>query len=90
MSKKHFPAAVLVSIASKTAKGYGDGVEKGAVAQAKKVGRMHGAAIVKWLNRLVVTGALGGAGYGSFVGLANLIAQYPRRVPVAGARAEVH
>jgi hypothetical protein len=65
------------SIAGKTAKSYADGIEKGAVAEAKKVGKTHGAAIVKWLNRLVVTGSLGGAGYGSFVGLSKLIAQYP-------------
>jgi hypothetical protein len=54
------------SVTGKTAKGYVDSFEKGAVAEAKKVGRTHGARAVRWLNRLAIGGAVG---YGSYVGV---------------------
>jgi hypothetical protein len=72
------------SIAGKTAKSYADGAEKGAVAHAKKIGQSHGAAIVKWLNRLVVGGAAGGHLW--FIRrLVQFDRAIPRSVPVARA-----
>lgn len=72
------------AVVGKTASAYADQLERGAIAEAKKLGRVHGEKIIRWLGRITVggaavgLGAAGAHGIGAFTGLAKLIAKYPQ------------
>jgi hypothetical protein len=60
----------IAEVALSYARGFGKGFKKA----AKKQGPIDGEKAFKWLRRLAIGG---GAGAGSFVALANLIAKFP-------------
>ncbi len=73
----------IAEVALTAARDYGKGFGKGFKKAAKKQGPKDGEKAFKWLRRIVIGAAGGGAalggavGTGSFAALSNLIAKYP-------------